>query len=63
MTREKQPQWKLDDCACVVDAARYIKMCTKHERESQEIHERWAADKIRMEKEQEDNAIKESKVA
>lgn len=59
MKREKEPQWKLDDCACVVTSTRYIKTCTKHEAEWQEVHDRWTADKIRMEKERE-VAIKES---
>jgi len=59
--RGEEPQWK-EPCGCVVTSTRYIKMCGPHEKESNEIHERWAADKVRIEKERDEReaAIKES---
>lgn len=42
-------KWK-QPCGCWLDATRYHKMCAKHEADWQEIHDRWAADKIRMDK-------------
>jgi hypothetical protein len=40
--------WK-EDCGCIVDTFRYHRMCSRHQTESDEIHNRWAADKKRLE--------------
>lgn len=58
MAREKEKSWKLEDddgkkCGCVVTDVRYVSMCPTHEKEHQEIHDRWAAEKIAGEKERE----------
>jgi hypothetical protein len=42
--KEQPAKWKLDGCACVVDAYRYIKMCKKHEDEWATIHAQAQAD-------------------
>jgi len=52
----KLPEWK-EDCGCLVNTYRYVKMCAKHEKENRAIHERWNEDKKRLEKERE-TAIK-----
>lgn len=45
MKKAREPQWKLDDCACVVTSLRYVSMCAAHEREHDEIHQRWNREK------------------
>lgn len=59
MRKPKEPQWKLDDCACVVTSLRYVSMCATHQRKHDEIHERWNLEKREADaKRDADEAIK-----
>jgi hypothetical protein len=52
---DKLPSWKVIDadgktCGCVVDAFRYLKICAKHQKIFDEVHEEWTADYKRIRK-------------
>ncbi len=49
-------KWKLE-CGCWIDSFRYHKICAKHETEFNEVHTRWTADKVRLDKEKEEREL------